>query len=160
MMMTDEKKQAYTVRITQANPTQLCVILYEILLDYLTEARAAYCKGDRETFRSALDKSRGAVSQLLGSVNSGQPISETLRELYAFSLREIAKADAGNRVEPLEGVEKCMQQLRDAYAQISTMDARGQVMANAQTVYAGLTYGRNSLNENLADQGNSRGFRV
>ncbi len=39
MMMTDEKKQAYTVRITQANPTQLCVILYEILLDYLGEGQ-------------------------------------------------------------------------------------------------------------------------
>lgn len=34
------------------------------------------------------------------------------------------------------------------------------VMENVQTVYAGLTYGRNNLNENLADQGINRGFRV
>lgn len=158
--MTNEKKQAYTVRITQANPTQLCVILYEILLDYLEEAKTAHVQGKREEFRAALDKSRGAVSQLLQSVQAGQPISDNLRELYAFSLGEIAKADAGNRVEPLESVQDCMKKLHDAYEQISKMDARGQVMANAQTVYAGLTYGRNSLNENLADEGNRRGFRV
>lgn len=160
MTMTDEKKQAYTVRITQANPTQLCVILYEILLDYLEEAQAAYNRGDRVAFRIALDKSRGALSQLLDSVHSGHPISDNLKELYAFSLREIAKADAGNRVEPLQGVKKCMQQLHDAYADISAKDTRGQVMVNAQTVYAGLTYGRNALNENLTDQGNRRGFRI
>lgn len=158
--MTDEKKQAYTVRIAQANPTQLCVILYEILLDYLEEAQIAYDAGDRATFRTALDKGRTAVGQLLQSVRDGQPISDNLRELYTFSLREIAKADAGNRAEPLDIVGKCMQQLHDAYASISSEDTRGQVMANTQTVYAGLTYGRNCLNENLTDQGNSRGFRV
>ena len=53
-----------------------------------------------------------------------------------------------------------MQQLHDAYADISAKDTRGQVMVNAQTVYAGLTYGRNALNENLTDQGNRRGFRI
>lgn len=158
--MTDERKQAYTVRIAHANPTQLCVILYEILLDYLEEARTAYDAGNRAAFRIALDKSRAAIGQLLWSVRDGQPISENLRELYTFSLGEIAKADAGNRPEPLDTVEKCMKQLHDAYAVISAEDTRGQVMTNTQTVYAGLTYGRNCLNENLTDQGNSRGFRV
>lgn len=158
--MTDEKKQAYTARITQANPTQLCVILYEILLDYLEEAEISYRRQDREGFRHALDQSRSAVSQLLLSVQDGQPISANLRSLYAFALGELARADAGNRMEPLEAVKSCMQQLHDAYAEIEKQDARGQVMANAQTVYAGLTYGRNQLNENLADPGSSRGFRV
>ncbi len=36
--MTKELKQQYTLKITQANKTQLVVILYEMLLIYLEEA--------------------------------------------------------------------------------------------------------------------------
>ena len=36
--MTKECKQQFTLRITQANPTQLVVILYEMCLEYLKEA--------------------------------------------------------------------------------------------------------------------------
>ena len=32
--MTEEKKQAYKLRITQANKTQLVTILYEMTNDY------------------------------------------------------------------------------------------------------------------------------
>ena len=33
-------------------------------------------------------------------------------------------------------------------------------MNNSQTVYAGLTYGRNQLTENMADQGTNRGMLI
>ena len=39
--MTDEKKQQYTLKISQASRTQLVVILYEMTLDYLKEAEDA-----------------------------------------------------------------------------------------------------------------------
>ena len=37
--MTKEDKQQFTLRISQANSTQLVVILYEMLLCYIKEAR-------------------------------------------------------------------------------------------------------------------------
>ena len=43
--MTKEMKQVFTRRITQANRTQLVVIVYEMLLVYLDEAASAYKKG-------------------------------------------------------------------------------------------------------------------
>ena len=39
--MKKEEKQDFTLRITQANPTQLVVILYEMLLCYLEDAMQA-----------------------------------------------------------------------------------------------------------------------
>ena len=39
-------------------------------------------------------------------------------------------------------------------------NSSGPVMNNSQTVYAGLTYGRNQLTENMADQGSNRGMLV
>ena len=46
--MTTEKKQMFTRRITQANKTQLTVIVYEMLLAYLEDARAAHDAGQTE----------------------------------------------------------------------------------------------------------------
>ncbi len=40
--MTREMKQIFTRRITQANSTQLVVILYDMILTYLKDAADAY----------------------------------------------------------------------------------------------------------------------
>ena len=50
--------------------------------------------------------------------------------------------------------------LHGAYEKLGSMDTSGPVMENVQTVYAGLTYGRNNLVENFTDQGTNRGFRA
>ena len=44
--MTSECKQQFTLRIAQANSTELIVILYEMLLCYLDEAEEAAESGD------------------------------------------------------------------------------------------------------------------
>ena len=45
--MTKELKQEFTLRITQANKTQLITILYEMVLLYLEEAKAAIDADDK-----------------------------------------------------------------------------------------------------------------
>ena len=57
-----------------------------------------------------------------------------------------------------EGIKRVIAPLSDAYRKISDQNSAGPVMENPQTVYAGLTYGRNTLTENLADQGLNRGI--
>ena len=81
-------------------------------------------------------------------------------QLYLYVNRELARAEVRNVIEPLDNVDKIIKELHGAYEQIGAMDTSGPVMANVQTVYAGLTYGKNNLIENLADQGVDRGFRV
>ena len=39
--MTDDLKQAFTLRISQANKSQMVVILYEMLLAYVQDAEVA-----------------------------------------------------------------------------------------------------------------------
>jgi len=53
-----------------------------------------------------------------------------------------------------------MRKLHDAYATVSKEDTSGSVMENTQTVYAGLTYGKNQLMESLGNEGSLRGLRV
>ena len=44
--MTDEKKKEFTRRISEANPTEMVVILYDIALTYVEEGQEAFDAGD------------------------------------------------------------------------------------------------------------------
>ncbi|MDE5908717.1 MAG: flagellar export chaperone FliS [Lachnospiraceae bacterium] len=158
--MTKELKQQFTLKITQANKTQLVVILYEMLLAYIEEAKDAHEKSDRDGFREGIRKSRGCLNELMASLHFEYEPAMNLLQLYLYANRELARADIRNSVEELDHVEKTMKKLHDAYEEISSQDASGSVMSNTQTVYAGLTYGKNTLTESLANQGSERGFRA
>ncbi len=158
--MTKEQKQEYTRRITQANKTQLITILYEMLLIYVEDAKEAYSRKDRMDFRESIRKARGCVDELLASLHFEYEISMNFLQLYLYVNRELARADIRNQAESLTNVEKVIRELHKAYLDLEKKDQTGAVMQNVQNVYAGLTYGKHDLNENLADQGFDRGFRV
>ena len=158
--MTKELKQQFTLKITQANKTQLIVILYEMLLAYVAEARNAHEKGNRAGFRDSIRKARGCLKELMASLHFEYEPAMNLLQLYLYANRELARADIYNRVEELSHVEMVVKKLHEVYASIGEQDTTAPVMENAQTVYVGLTYGKNDLTENLADQGSNRGFRA
>ena len=158
--MTKELKQQYTLKISQANKTQLVVILYEMLLTYVDEAKSAHEAGDRTGFREGIRKSRGCLKELMASLHFEYEPAMNLLQLYLYANRELARADIRNSTAELDHVKSVMEKLHEAYQKVSEQDVSGPVMANTQTVYAGLTYGKNTLTENLSDQGSSRGFRA
>ena len=139
--MTRELKQEYTLRITQANKTQLITILYEMVLLYVDEAQAA-------------------LDELTASLNFDYELAHNLLQLYLYINRELVKASSHYDRENLEHVRLIISELHKAYQTIEAQDTSGPVMGNTQTVYAGLTYGRNTLTENIADSAANRGFCV
>ena len=153
-------KQQFTLRITQANSTELVVILYEMLLCYLEEGRDALEKENITAFKAAVDKSRGCLNELLQSLNVKYEPAPALQQLYLFCIRHLALGEAKQSAELLSEIESVIRPLHDAYGQIAGQNKSGPVMNNSQTVYAGLTYGRNTLTENMADQGTNRGMLV
>ena len=158
--MTKELKQEYTLRITQANKTQLITILYEMVLLYVDEAQEALDAGEKMEYKSAIRKIRGCMNELIASLNFEYELAQNLLQLYLYVNRELVKASSHYDKENLEHIRLIIGKLRDAYAQIESQDTSGPVMGNTQTVYAGLTYGRNTLTENIADSAFNRGFCV
>ena len=158
--MTTELKQEYTLRITQANKTQLITILYEMVLLYVDEAENALDADNKMEFKSAVRKIRGCMNELTASLNFEYELAQNFLQLYLYVNRELVKASSHYEKENLEHVRLVIGQLHKAYEQIQNQDTSGPVMGNTQTVYAGLTYGRNTLTENLADSDANRGFRV
>lgn len=158
--MTKELKQEFTLKISQANKTELVVILYEMLLAYLEDAKAAHKAQDQEGFRKGIKQAKSCLHELMSSLHFEYELAGNLSQLYGYADRMMTRADVTNSVEHLADVEKMITKLHDAYQTVSEQDTSEPVMSNAQTVYAGLTYGKNQLTESLADQGSSRGFRV
>lgn len=160
--MKKEDKQQFTLRITQANPTQLVVILYEMLLCYLEDASAALAEepDHADAFREAIRKARGCLNELMASLHMEYEPAPALLQLYLFCLRRLALGEQRRDGEILGEVKRVIEPLREAYGKLAKESNAEPVMRNSQTVYAGLTYGRNTLTENMADQGANRGMLV
>lgn len=158
--MTKELKQEYTLRITQANKTQLITILYEMALQYVDEAKEALAAEDRTAFKNAVRRIQGCMCELMDSLHLEYEVAQNLLQLYLYVNREVAKAALYYKEENLEHVRPVLENLAAAYRQIEGQDMSEPLMGNTQAVYAGLTYGRDDLTENAADPSANRGFTV
>lgn len=159
--MTKEIKQEFTLRITQANKTQLITILYEMVLLYLNEAEDALDADEKRAYKNAIRKIRDCMNELTMSLHLEYELARNLLQLYLYISRELVQASIHYEKENLEHIRSIIKQLHKAYKQIEPQDVSGPVMGNTQTVYAGLTYGRNNtLTESINDPAGNRGFCV
>lgn len=157
--MTKELKQEYTLRISEANSTELVVILYEMLEIYIEEAKNALNTKDVEVFHEAIRKCTGCVRELTASIVKGSELEGNLTSLYIFCIRELAKAELHYSASELEIVEGIIKKLHSAFKVVADNDNSPAIMGNTQRVYAGLTYGKESLIVHL-NQDSNRGYTI
>lgn len=158
--MTNEVKQSFTRRITQANRTGLVVIVYEMLLVYLEDALKSFDEDNKQEFAQNLRMARECIGQMRTSLNFEYSLSKNLFAIYCFADRELAKDIYGYKIENLDVIKMIFTKLHNAYYKISDKDTSEPLMDNIQSVYAGLTYGPNSLNENVSSFDSKRGYLV
>ncbi len=158
--MTAEQKKEFTRKITQANSAQLIVILYDIALVYVNDAIAFMEKGDMVNARIQADFAKKSIEEMIHNLHFEYELATVLHRLYLSMKKALRDGIMDEKKELLISVKNNLQKLRDAYDTIVSADESAPVMSHTQGVVAGLTYGRNSLNENLTDAGSDRGFRV
>lgn len=158
--MTKEMKQIFTRRITQANRTQLVVVVYDMLLAYLEDGIKAYDVDNKQEFTRSLELARNCIAELRSSLNFEYDLSKNLFSIYAFADRELASDIYGVKTNNIDAIIGIFQKLRDAYHTISKEDDSEPLMENIQDVYAGYTYGKTDVNESMANYGTQRGYCV
>ena len=158
--MTKEMKQIFTRRITQANRTQLVVVLYDMILTCLKDAAAAQEIGCAQEFKKDMQCARNCISELRVSLDFNYDLSRNLFAIYAFADRELARDMYGIDAQQLAQITGMFQKLRDAYYTVSKEDHSQPLMENAQDVYAGFTYNRTDVNESLSQYGAARGYCI
>jgi len=158
--MTNQQKQEFTRRISQANGTELTVIVYDIALTYLQEGKAAIEEGNETEYILQLQKGEKCINDCITSLNFLYEPAKNLHEIYLYIKTCLRKARMEKKVSLVEEAISHIKTLRDAYESITDQDTFGPVMEHAQTVTAGLTYGKNAVCEDLTDNSSNRGFCV
>lgn len=156
--MTDEKQQEYTRRISQANATELVVILYEIALEHAKAAEEAMAREDKGACTKALNRVRACINELIGSLHYDYEPAGALLQLYVYCSKQLVSVGLHQDAEALQRVTDILGRLHDAYDKIKGENHQGPVMGNAQSVYAGLTYGKGSLKEDVVGLSGNRGY--
>ena len=158
--MTIERKQEFTLKISEANKTQMITILYEMVIEYLDEAIALEKEGNRDEAMVSLQRATGCIDELIHSLNLEYELARNLYSIYIFSRKELLAAGATGNGERIGRVRKNFDLLHSTYLELEKMDTSEKLMGNTQKVYAGLTYGRYSLNEDVSASYMNRGFKA
>ncbi len=158
--MNKDLIQKYTLKISQANKSELIVILYELIDIYFADALEAFEKEDMNGYKSHCNAAVRCVSDLLEALDFKYELAYPLMRLYIFTNKEISLAAVKEDPAGLLHARELMGKLHKAFIEVARQDQSASVMKNSQTVYAGLTYGKGQLNESLGDEGALRGFRV
>ena len=153
--MTQEIKQGFTRRISQANSSELVVIVYEIALSSMQEALEA--PPDSEARVRELTRAIRCVSNLQEALNLEYALARNLLSLYAYVVRELSRAKASGNPEGIEHALLVFKGLHQSFVQVAAGDDSPPLMSGVQNVYAGLTYGRGELKEE-PEMGENRGF--
>ncbi len=157
--MTKEDIKDFTLRISTANKCGLIVILYDAILTDIRAARKCHLNNDMAGFRKEVLDAGRFLNELISCLNFEQEMAYQFMRLYSYCNQRMAYALAGNHVEALNIIEEIITKLRLSFEKLEEQDKSGPMMQNTQAVYAGLTYGRGTLNETYVDPKDyNRGF--
>lgn len=158
--MTADQKKEFTRKISQANSSELIVILYDIALVYVKESIRFMEEDNMQDAKIQADFAKRCIEEMIENLHFEYDLATVLHRIYLSMKKSLREGILEKKTESLISVRNNLLSLRNSYAQIVPQDKSAPVMGHAQTVVAGLTYGKHSLNESLAQESSSRGFRV
>jgi flagellar protein FliS len=105
------------LQVESRTPLELVVMLYDGALARIGEARAAIDREDFAAFREAIGKALAIVGELQNRLDmkAGGDIARSLDSLYSFVVVALIDASVRGYRNPLDGVEKVLSNLRDAW---------------------------------------------
>lgn len=140
--MTKEQINEFSMRISQSNKTEIVVITYEIIINYLDSAKKSI-NNNIDDFVFNVKKARQFLNQLSTALDFRYELSVELMNLYMYANECLIKSEMKRQDIHLSTVRDMMCKLKGAFEEISRQDISGPAMQGGEKVYEGLTYGRN-----------------
>lgn len=152
-------KQDYVAKIANASPLRLVIINFEIIFDYLEQSKQNI--DNEKEFDFNILKSRQFLSELRGSLDMQYEISSYLLTMYNYVDRQLAKFLFSKKIEDLEAGTKVLKTIMSAFEEIEHQEKdKSSIMENTDTIYAGLTYGKNGQLQEFVDIKHNKGFKA
>ncbi len=147
----------YKKRISSSNPLELTNISFELFEHYTQEA----LKFDRNSdeFQKNTHKALDFIVMMNSTLDENIEISQSLSQVYEYVIKLLN--DGMEHKEPifLNDALRVLSPLSRAFKDIEK-DGYGEINKNNfdKNVFAGLTYGKNGLNEYLDDRTGGQNF--
>ncbi len=147
--MTKEDISVFSIRIAQGSKTELVVITYEIIINYLETAKVEFQDENKDEFLFNIKKAMEFIDDLTTNLDMNYSVSYELINLYMYSKKCLINASARISDNKLDSVINVMKDLRGAFENVSKQDISNErLMDTSEQIYTGFTYGKNSkLNE-------------
>jgi len=127
VMINTRPQDAYKRQdVLTAGPVDLIVMLYDALKKNIILGKRGIQKNDVTLAHKHLVKAQMIVTELINSLDMSYEISKELMSLYDFALSSLVQANTKKDAEPLEAVISMVDNIREAWKEISVMN-RGQV---------------------------------
>lgn len=157
--MKEESIKVYSRRVSEANRSGLIVILYEVILEDLEDARGFLEQENQEEFLASLTHAGKFVRELMASLDTTYPVARDLMRLYIYVSRCLNYEKIQKRGEELGHAQQVLKKLHSAFEEVSRTDRSAPLMEQTQKLFAGLTYGKGELNETIVSENETdRGF--
>ena len=160
--MNKDTLQGFATRVTQANRTELVVVIYEAALASIAEGKSALEAGAIPDARREINRAKGMIQELMFALDMQYNISTYLMELYRFGYRELCQGIAQRDPKRFDNTTHILEGILPSFKEIAKQDSSAPLMKNTQTIVAGLTYGPGSdLRETIGvGVGSNRGFKA
>ncbi len=162
--MNKDAIKTFSYRISQANKTELIVVMYDMALEYLEDAKSARTALEKVQYTENIKLAKRVIDRLLYDLDMQYEISTELFTIYMTMQKFLVKAScviSTDNDKYIDSVIKMLQTLRKSWYEVSLTDHSETLMKNTQQVYAGLTYSSaGSSNEVSQDYNINRGFRA
>jgi len=152
-----ELQVSFQRRLSQCNRGELIVIMFDIYFAHTESAAQSYRQSDWEKCKDSLKKAINTLDMLMDALDFKYEIAGNLYSIYHYCKTLIYRAIATMRMDSVEEANRLLAKIKASFSEAAKQDNSESLMGNAQTVYAGYTYGRESINENIS-MGNNRGF--
>lgn len=140
--------------VVNASKGELLCITYELLLEEIESAKVSQ---EAEERKRHIKKAIKIVQMLAKDLNREVDMANDLFRLYIYVQGLLINA---RRNDKLEEAYKLIHIIYEGFKKITTEEeSKKPIMENAEAIYAGLTYGRNSINEMAIGEYN-RGFKA
>ncbi len=140
--------------IANASQGELLCITYEMFLHHIEQAVKEVEENKTECIHKAIE----VIKTLVQDLNFELPIAQELLRLYVYMQGVLLEYEVTD--EKLEHVHQTMEMIYKGFLEVTSQEAQSPPsMANAEAIYAGITYGRSDLNEMVISDKN-RGFKA
>lgn len=147
--MTREQIKEFTFRTSQANHSGLILVLTDIVMTYINDSIACYEQDNTDGYMSNLELALKATNELISCFAPGNLQAREVISILRYVYGRLVAGRAKRMPCDFEVCLSILTKLRVAFERLHELDDEEPVMKNTHQVYAGLTYGKGTLNESI-----------